>query len=619
MISRNQVNLLTAPQKNSNARVKIFYSMVRTYYTDTAPKIDFCKRHLEEYPDQVKKDLNIICETFDKFIELVQVLRERIEDGGMNDNEWSQFRHDLRGFLAAVKGFSELIIEEYEAITPTLKSHLQMMLNGADNLLPVIAEMGSTSAHYETDLEKEETVEIALNNTLSGNILVVDDDEKKIETISRRLKQKGYSYFTAVSGANAFEVLKSKKIDLILLDILMPVMSGRDVLSRLKKAKETQDIPVLIISNVSDLVSVTACIREGADDYLQFPFNLDLFYTRINACLDKKRLKDLEKTHYEQIVLERQRLKSAIESIEHGFALFDKDDVLIESNQQFKKLFPVLEQEPTQNLTFCDLITINLKEGLIEQDRRKHSDLNQMMDVDNEDINSFLTFMMERHENPEGSYELHLNSGQWIEVIENKIPTGGTVSLYKDISERKSKEQRTQYLLDHDGLTGLLNRSAFSRIATQLIENDIDHTTRFTILYFDLDGFKDVNDTFGHEKGDQVLIEFSDQLLKTTRAADFVARLGGDEFAVLLPDLDHHDVIMMIVNRILRLMGNEVEHNGSKVPFGVSLGVASYPTDATTFDILLKKADQAMYRAKKAGKGNACFAHENSMSFKVKQ
>ncbi|KAB2832811.1 MAG: response regulator, partial [Caedimonadaceae bacterium] len=299
MTFRTQVSLLTAPQKNSNARVKIFYSMVRSYYTDAAPKVDYYRRHMIEYTDQVKKDLNIICEAFEQFIDLVQVLRERIELGGMSDNDWSKFRHDLRGYLASVKGFSELIIEEYESMPNTLKLHLQMMLDGADNLLPVIAEMGSTSTLYETDLEVEETVEVALNNTLSGNILVVDDDEKKIETISRRLKQKGYSFFAAMSGADAFEMLKSKKIDLILLDILMPGMSGRDVLSRLKKAKETQDIPVLIISNVSDLASVTACIREGADDYLQFPFNLDLFYTRINACLDKKRLKDLEKTHYE--------------------------------------------------------------------------------------------------------------------------------------------------------------------------------------------------------------------------------------------------------------------------------------------------------------------------------
>lgn len=617
MTFRTQVSLLTAPQKNSNARVKIFYSMVRSYYTDAAPKVDYYRRHMIEYTDQVKKDLNIICEAFEQFIDLVQVLRERIELGGMSDNDWSKFRHDLRGYLASVKGFSELIIEEYESMPNTLKLHLQMMLDGADNLLPVIAEMGSTSTLYETDLEVEETVEVALNNTLSGNILVVDDDEKKIETISRRLKQKGYSFFAAMSGADAFEMLKSKKIDLILLDILMPGMSGRDVLSRLKKAKETQDIPVLIISNVSDLASVTACIREGADDYLQFPFNLDLFYTRINACLDKKRLKDLEKTHYEQIALERQRLKSAIESIEHGFALFDKDDILIESNLQFKKLFPILEEDPTQSVTFCDLITINLKSGFLGQDRRKHSDLNQIADVD--DISSFLTFMMERHENPEGSYEILLKTGQWIEVIENKIPTGGTVSLYKDISERKSKEERTQYLLDHDGLTGLLNRSAFSRAVTHLIESDKDHTKRFTILYFDLDGFKEVNDTFGHEKGDQVLIDFSDQLIKTTRLEDFVARLGGDEFAVLLPDLDHHDVIMMIVNRILRLMDNEVEHNGSKVPFGVSIGVASYPNDAVILDDLLKKADQAMYVAKKSGKGNARFARENSLSFKIKQ
>lgn len=609
MTVRLQESLLTPPQKNSNARVKIFYSMVRTFYADVAPKIDYFQRHSAEYTEQVKKDLEKIEESYLQFIELVQVLRERIESGSMSDTDWSQFRHDLRGFLATVKGFSELILEESEGMNATFKGHLSKILEGANNLLPVIGEMGPTPSLYVTDFDSEEQFEVALNNTLSGNILIVDDDEKKIETIERRLKQKGYTYFTAHSGSEAFEVFKSKKIDLVLLDILMPEMSGREVLSRLKRAKETHDIPVLIVSSVSDLDSVTACIREGADDYLQYPFNLDLFYARINACLDKKRLKDLEKTHYDQIALERQRLKAAIESIEHGFAIFDQNDVIIESNQQFKKIFPILDDEQVQNLTFCDLITFNMNAGFFDQDRRRYHTLSDS--YDQESANAFLTFMMERHENPIGPFEMHLKSGQWIEIVENKIPTGGIVSLYKDISERKNKEERTQYLLDHDGLTGLLNRTAFSRAINQLIESDLDRSTRFTILYFDLDGFKDVNDTFGHEKGDRVLIEFSEQLLKTTRDEDAVARLGGDEFAVLLPDVDHQDVIMLVVNRILKLMNNCVEHNNIKVPFGVSIGIASYPQDATNLDTLLKKADQAMYAAKRAGKGNAFFAKDN--------
>lgn len=615
MTSRVQTALLTPPQKNSNARVKIFYSMARTFYADTAPKIDFFKRHLGEYTPQVQKDIGIISESYSQFIDLVLILRERIEVGGMSDTEWSKYRHDLRGLLATVKGFSELILEEETTINTTLKNHLTQIIQSADNIIPVIGEMGPTSALYVSDVDREEDVEVALNNTLSGNILIVDDDDKKIETISRRLKQKGYSYFAAKSGQEAFELLKSKKIDLLLLDILMPEMSGHAVLTRLKKARETHDIPVLIVSSVSDLDSVTACIRDGADDYLQFPFNLDLFYARINACLDKKRLKDLEKTHYDQIALERQRLKTAIESIEHGFALFDYDDVLIESNQQFKKLFPIIEQDISQSMTFCDLITHNLNSGFFKEDRRHDSPLNA---TDGEHTSSLLTLMMERHENPTGPFELHLQSGQWIEVIESKIPTGGTVSLYKDISDRKNKEERTQYLLDHDGLTGLLNRTAFAKAVNRLIDSDLDQSKRFTILYFDLDGFKEVNDTFGHEKGDQILVDFSEQLLETTRAEDSVARLGGDEFAVLLPDIDHHAVIMMIVNRILKLLNNEVVYNNVKVPFGVSIGIASYPHDAKILDSLLKKADQAMYRAKREGKGNARFASEAGMTYKTK-
>ncbi|MBX9697224.1 MAG: hypothetical protein K2X53_03970, partial [Alphaproteobacteria bacterium] len=198
-----QTALLTPPQKNSNARVKIFYSMARTFYADTAPKIDFFKRHLSEYSSQVQKDITIIAEAYSKFIDLVLLLRESIEVGGMSDTQWSTYRHDLRGLLATVKGFSELILEEATNINATLKSHLTQIIQSSDNIILVIGEIGPTSALYVSDVEREEDVEIALNNTRSGNILIVDDDDKKIETIARRLKQKGYSYFTANSGMEA--------------------------------------------------------------------------------------------------------------------------------------------------------------------------------------------------------------------------------------------------------------------------------------------------------------------------------------------------------------------------------------------------------------------------------
>lgn len=171
-----------------------------------------------------------------------------------------------------------------------------------------------------------------------------------------------------------------------------------------------------------------------------------------------------------------------------------------------------------------------------------------------------------------------------------------------DITERKIEYDKIWRQANHDRMTGLANRGFFLSMLEHMTSTSQRNLTSFALLYIDLDGFKIANDTFGHAVGDLVLIETGEILKNNVRRSDFVARLGGDEFACLLADVkspkDAGDVATKIIES-LHLMKDLGPH---KVKIGASIGIAFYPENGISQEDLVKKADAAMYTAKKAGK-----------------
>jgi diguanylate cyclase (GGDEF)-like protein len=170
--------------------------------------------------------------------------------------------------------------------------------------------------------------------------------------------------------------------------------------------------------------------------------------------------------------------------------------------------------------------------------------------------------------------------------------------------------QRVEYLAYHDGLTGLPNRSLFSKVLSQSISEAHRHERRLAVAFLDLDRFKQINDTLGHEAGDQLLKEVATRLKACVRESDTVARLGGDEFVVLLPELEDEKYAAIVAQKILAATAKPFSLMGQEFRVTASIGISTYPQDGLDEQTLTKNADIAMYQAKAEGKNNFQFYSE---------
>jgi diguanylate cyclase (GGDEF)-like protein len=198
----------------------------------------------------------------------------------------------------------------------------------------------------------------------------------------------------------------------------------------------------------------------------------------------------------------------------------------------------------------------------------------------------------------------HLRDGRVISVKHRTLPGGGWVATHEDITDLRRAEARIAHMARHDALTDLPNRALF-RERLEAALSTIEVGDHLTVLYLDLDHFKEINDTLGHPMGDALLKAVSARLGNTVRAEDLVARLGGDEFSVICLDADagHAEALG---TRIIASLSAPYTIDGHALNIGVSIGSSTAPLDATTADQLIRNADLALYEAKAKGRGKHC-------------
>jgi diguanylate cyclase (GGDEF)-like protein len=177
-------------------------------------------------------------------------------------------------------------------------------------------------------------------------------------------------------------------------------------------------------------------------------------------------------------------------------------------------------------------------------------------------------------------------------------------------AEKEALEQLTRKvsrLANHDGLTGLPNRLLLAELLERAIQRSKRQKTLLAVLFMDLDNFKPINDTFGHQEGDRALVEVAHRIKGALRASDVIARVGGDEFVVLLMDMDNEEGARLVAEKIIKTLEHPLYIEGQLCQLGVSIGIALYPHDGGSGDELIRHADEAMYRIKRAGKNGYTF------------
>jgi class 3 adenylate cyclase len=245
-----------------------------------------------------------------------------------------RLRHDLRTPLNAIKGYSELLIEDMEAeVSHPLRADLTKLKESADQLLGQIDAVaalarqgdavpdGEAGRAVQLDVVAEvlraiKPLDEVLRDAIkSSAILVVDDNAANRDVLARRLTREGHKVVTATNGAAALDLIARQDFDIVLLDLIMPEMSGFEVLRRLKADERTSHIPVIVISALDEIDSVVRCIEAGAEDYLTKPFNPVLLRARVGASLEKKWLRDREKQFIADLEQEKQRSETLLLNI----------------------------------------------------------------------------------------------------------------------------------------------------------------------------------------------------------------------------------------------------------------------------------------------------------------
>ena len=431
-------------------------------------------------------------------------------------------------------------------------------------------------------------------NATATKILVVDDDPTARILFRASLAIFGYQVSLACDGEDALRQFRAEAFDMVMLDIDMPGMSGHEVCAVLR-AEADPLLPILMVTGMDDVQSVERAYRSGATDFIVKPMNWALIGHRVKYLLrGHEALLDLRAAN--------DRNAAILQAIPDMLFEVDLEGRYIAYHSPHMELLAA----PVDDLigkTVVDIMPPDAAQTCLDALREAH-----------EKGTSFGLSMA-----------LPLVSGMtWFELsVSRKAVLPGQlprfIVLSRNITERKEAELKIQQLAFFDSLTGLANRRSFLERVEREIRRARYGGQKLGVLFMDLDGFKNINDTLGHSAGDQALQITADRLREAVRSADLVsrsstvgteveiARLGGDEFTALILDLRHPEDAQVVANRIIQSMRQALELNGIEVRLTVSIGISIFNDDGEDATTLLKHADSAMYLAKDLGRDNCQF------------
>lgn len=437
-------------------------------------------------------------------------------------------------------------------------------------------------------------------------VLHVDDDMASLVMAEGALEAAGFDVFHAGNGLEAVELFEEVQPDLIIMDAIMPEMDGFEAIAQIREHPIGQYVPILMITGLDDFDSITKAYEGGATDFLTKPINYFVLPHRLQYMLrtkntaDALRVSQLKLDNAQRIArLGHWEWNSADDELSwsKGFArIFGLDPEL--DHGTWDTIYQFLEDLEKARLrsAITDCIDTN---GLLQIEVNVSCPLSKAMRV--------VRFEAECIQDDK----------------DTSIQLLGTI---QDVSERTNAQKQIHDLAYFDLVTGLPNRAQFNERLRNALLNARNTDTNFAVLFLDLDRFKQVNDTLGHDAGDDLLRHVSERLLAVLRSSDMagrvgsnadgespidiVARLGGDEFVVLLGKTKSAEDGANVAARIAEAVRAPYVLAGTEVSITTTIGISVYPHDGRDSETLMKHADIAMYHAKENGKDGYQFYSE---------
>ena len=432
-------------------------------------------------------------------------------------------------------------------------------------------------------------------NQGAPTILIVDDELINRKLLDVLLKHEGYQTQCAASGEEALLMIEQRAPDLILLDVMMPDLDGYEVARILKAHPASLNIPIIMVSAQNERTARLAGLNAGAEEFLTKPIDRDELWLRVRNLLRLKSEADVIRDNsaiLEQRVQHRtadlQRLAIAMDSTADAITLTDRTTMrYIEANAAACRLLGYTRDE---------MLSIGPSQVVVEDDLDVRFDIIIAGDGSNHPR--------------EVLWRRKDGSEVCVEVNRQPVQTGDVwtiVSVARDVTDRKQTEARLQQLAHFDALTGLPNRRLFQESMSKAMEQADILGMQVVLLYLDLDDFKDINDSYGHSIGDELLHGIGQRLLSALYPRDCVGRLGGDEFGAILLTSRDAEIAMVVAEKIHRTLAVPFALTGHSIRTSVSIGITVYPTDTDTAECLARYADMAMYEAKRAGRNTSRF------------
>jgi len=426
---------------------------------------------------------------------------------------------------------------------------------------------------------------------MTETILIIDDNEDDHQLYSRALRNlDGFTLMTAFTAKEGLKITLDSRPSIIMLDYKLPDSNGLEFLEKLIQIR-TIDIPVIMLTGEGNEPVAVEAMKMGASDYIVK--DVAGGFIRLLPSI----VKHVLASHADKI--ETRKLKDLHQTILHtvadGVIGIGIDGVILFANSSAERMLKCLPN----GLIGRQISKLILPEGLpsswsahpLALLPEESGSMSRDIDIIQSDDG--------------GSFPVNYTASRLDSFNADFM---GSVIVFQDITERKKAEHKLLRSAHYDLLTGLSNRVMFREYLDKAFARADRSQRQLTVFFIDLDGFKEVNDTFGHHAGDQLLQIVATRLEDSVRSGDLVSRIGGDEFTIVVEDSQLNQLKNLAQKLLTSVEQPYTLLDAHTITVSASIGIASYPQVANDWESLVNKADKAMYEIKKSGKKGFGFA-----------